>query len=53
LVGFLGVDFSLFFRRFLTGELLVYLGSVAVDDSFWALFGPVIGRSFRLLWEPI
>jgi hypothetical protein len=41
------------FRRFLTDELLVYTGLVAVDDLFGPLFGPVSTRSFYRLWDSI
>jgi hypothetical protein len=34
-------------------DLLVYRGSVAVDDSFGPLFRPVSTRSFHQLWDSI
>jgi hypothetical protein len=47
------VHFRPFFGRFLTDELLVYLGSVAVDDSFSTLFGPLLRRTFGHAFPPI
>jgi hypothetical protein len=53
LVGNFDWFFWALFLTIDTEDLHVYTGLVAVDDSFWALFGPVIGRSFRLVWTMI
>jgi heme/copper-type cytochrome/quinol oxidase subunit 3 len=49
LVGFLGVDFSLFFARFGTHDLHVYTGLVGLDAPFWTVFRRVLTRSFHRL----